>query len=142
MTAAPPTPELPPAKAWPWYSLGILAVLLGVGLYAVQLLLLKALATPWHTAVIGTLGIFLMLMAVLKKPSGLKLGGFLLLAFVVGGEWYFLLHMSRVPAYSGPAIAGAKLPPFAAAAADGSPFTPASLEKGQATALIFYRGRW
>jgi hypothetical protein len=46
------------------------------------------------------------------------------------------------PAYTGPAVAGQKVPAFAAILADGTPFTEKDLAQGNSTILLFFRGRW
>ncbi len=113
---------------------------LGVGIYAVQFFLLKQYVVPWYMPILGTLGILLMLRAMSRRWSVLRIVGLLGLGFLTALQWAMLLWLLRTPAYAGPDV-GKPIPIFAALRADGSPFTDRELT-GQPTVLLFFRGHW
>src|SRR5438105_12503974 len=123
-TPFPGKPLEPTGRSAVW--LGLAVGLLGPLLYVVQL---KAgrLVVPWYLPVLGTLGCLLVLASLGRRRS---LGRILLLGvlgFLALGEWFFLLSVSKLPAYSGPVAVGKPFPAFATTWADGTPFTEASL---------------
>ena len=65
-----------------------------------------------------------------------------LCGLLAGAQWYFLLSLSKVPAYTGPVSSGVSFPAFSTMLADGSPFDQDSFPGEQNTALVFFRGRW
>jgi len=122
-------------------GLGIVLVLLGPALYVVQLRA-KILTVPWYALAVGTAGVALLLLAALRRPSVWRIGALAVAGLVTGAEWYFVLSLSTVPAYTGPVEAGVAFPPFRTTLADGSVFNQDSMRGDQNTALVFFRGRW
>jgi hypothetical protein len=57
-------------------------------------------------------------------------------------QWLFLVSLSRLPIYDGPARGGQQMPAFQTARANGQPFTHQDLQDGTPTVLVFFRGRW
>jgi hypothetical protein len=100
------------------------------------------LTTPWYAPVLATGGIGLVLLALRRRLGAWRVLALVFVALVAVYQWWFLLAHTRLPAYAGPVAAGEPFPEFRAARADGSPFTRADLEGKQATALVFFRGRW
>jgi len=123
-----------------WFLTGLALVLLSPAFYNFQVFALRQFVTPWYVAVLGTAGVLLMLMAVARRWTVLRLVLLAVCVVLVAFEWFFLVSLSRSPAYSGPG-AGQAAPAFAAVRSDGTPFTSADL-RGQATVLLFYRGHW
>jgi hypothetical protein len=123
------------------FWLGIGVSLLGIVAVVTQYNL-KNLMVPWYLPALGTLGALLLLGAVARRPSIVRIVVLGLLAALAGFEWYFLVSASRLPAYEGPAQAGQTFPAFATTLADGRPFTEKDLQGGTPTVLVFFRGRW
>jgi hypothetical protein len=124
-----------------WLLLGIGLVVLGPVLYAIQFRA-KLLSVPWYMPALATAGVALFLLALLRRPTVWRGAVLLLGGLVAGAEWYFLVSLTKVPAYTGPASAGARLPAFSTTLADGSTLNQDSLRGEQNTALVFFRGRW
>src|SRR5262249_30565414 len=119
---------------------GVLLVILGPIAYNVQLHYFGQFVTPWYAAAMGTLGLALIVLALIRRWTVVRLIGIALCGLIVAFEWGFLLSFSRSPEYTGPP-AGQAAPSFSALRADGTPFTERDL-RGQGTALVFFRGRW
>lgn len=98
------------------------------------------MVTPWYVPAFGTLGALLAVWAFARGRGMGALAVAVLLTAFAGFQWFVVLS-SRLPAYAGPVEVGKPFPAFQTTRADGSPFTDADL-RGQATALVFYRGRW
>lgn len=124
-----------------YVTLGLGLVLLGVVLFVVQLQV-KILRVPWYLPALGTMGVALLLVAALRKPTVLRIAVLALSALLASGEWYFLLSLSKLPVYVGPVAIGASFPAFTTILADGSPFDQQNLRGEQDTAMVFFRGRW
>jgi hypothetical protein len=133
-TAAPP-------RRWPLFLLGVLLFFLGPIAYFVQISQ-GQLWMPWYTPILASAGVLLMLVSVVQRPGIFRIAGLMLFALLCAAQWFFMLVGARSPEYTGPAQAGAKIPAFATALADGQPFTDKDLAKDQRTLLVFYRGRW
>jgi hypothetical protein len=120
---------------------GLLAAPLGIAAYVLQM---KAavLTTPWYAPALATLGTVLVLVALLRRPTVWRAGALLLVGLLTAGEWWFLLGASRLPTYAGPVAVDRPFPEFAAALADGTPFTHDNLKGDQDTVLVFFRGHW
>jgi hypothetical protein len=128
-----------PGRLYLWLGIGL--VFLGPVLYLVQLRT-KVLSVPWYVPVLATVGVALIFLAVLRKPNIWRITAVVLCALPAGAEWYFLLSLSKVPAYTGPVAVGAPFPAFTTSLADGSAFNQDSLRGEQNTALVFFRGHW
>ena len=139
-TTAPP---LAPPKAGGRLLLwvGILAAVAGFVAYQFQMSAGR-LTTPWYAAALATLGTVLILVSLLRRFTMWRVLALLLIGALTAGEWWFLLSLSRSPAYAGPVAAGKPFPEFTAALANGTPFTHDSLKGDQDTVLVFFRGHW
>jgi hypothetical protein len=140
-TASPPVAEARRISGKPELWSGIGLVLLGPAVYAVQLWA-KILSVPWHVPALATAGLVLVLVAMLRRPTVWRIAALALCGLLTGAEWYFLLSLSKVPAYTGPVAVGASFPAFSTHLANGSVFDQDSLRGEQNTALVFFRGRW
>jgi hypothetical protein len=122
--------------------LGLVVGLLGPGLYVAQLLLLRRLTTPRYMPILGTVGVVLVLFALVRRRGVLRFLVAGLLLFLAAGEWWFLLWGSRLSPYTGPVTVGQHFPKFRTTLADGSSFDETRLPGKQATVMVFFRGRW
>jgi hypothetical protein len=128
----------------PGRSLLLLGVFLAVVGPVVMILLMfaaKILVTPWCAPILGTLGVALIVLALMRSRSMWRWTAVVIFTLIVGFQWWALLAM-RTPAYTGPVKAGQPFPAFASALADGSAFTQADLQGGQSTVMVFFRGHW
>jgi hypothetical protein len=100
------------------------------------------LRTPWYAPALDTVGMALILVALLRRVSVWRIAALLLIGALTAGEWWFLLSYSKLPEYRGPVSAGAPFPEFTAARADGTPFTQDNLKGDRDTVLVFFRGHW
>jgi hypothetical protein len=136
--------ETPPRLNSPgrlWLGLGLAVSLVGVLAYGLQLGL-KQLVVPWYLPVLGTVGVLMVLAAYWRRLTVTRFLSLGFLTLLCAGEWYFLVVMSRLPDYTGPAKVGQVLPSFTTQRADGQPFTDKDLQQGTPTVLLFFRGRW
>ena len=101
----------------------------------------KILITPWYAPVLGTLGVALIILALMRSRSIWRWTALVIFTLFVGFQWWALLAM-RTPAYTGPVKDGQHFPAFATALADGSTFTQADLQGDQNTVMVFFRGHW
>lgn len=138
-SATPVTVRQSTGRLYLWLGIGL--ALLGPVLYLLQVQL-RLLTVPWYAPLMATLGVAMVLFALARRWSWWRLLGLVFCGLLAGAEWYFLLSLSKLPAYAGPVAAGRPFPPFAVARADGSPFTQADLTGDQKTILLFFRGRW
>jgi hypothetical protein len=134
-----PANERSRGRAYFWAGIGL--CLLGLALVVVQYSL-KQLIVPWYTPALTTLGALLLLGSVARRRSIVRVIALGLVAALAGFEWYFLVSLTRLPAYEGPARAGQKIPAFRTTLADGRPFTEQDLQEGTPSVLVFFRGRW
>jgi hypothetical protein len=116
-------------------------MLLGPVLYVFQLQA-KILSVPWYVPTLASAGVALLVIAMLRTPTIWRGAILLLGGFLAGAEWYFLVSVSKVPAYSGPVSTEAPFPAFTTTRADGSVFDRDSLRGEQNSVLVFFRGRW
>ncbi|HMC89285.1 MAG TPA: hypothetical protein VKI17_07040 [Gemmataceae bacterium] len=135
-----PAVSAPPRRR-PLFLAGILIFLLGIGLYFIQLRM-RSFMVPWYVPVLATVGVALMALSLRQRRGILRIGTLILFVALCGFEWFFLLVVTKLPAFTGPAQPGARLPVFAATLADGTSFTNADLQKGTSSVLVFYRGHW
>lgn len=133
------TPEERSRGRWYFWA-GLLLCPLALALVFVQLSL-NYLATPWYQPILTTLGAGLLLAAVLRRWSMVRVVCLLLVAVLAGLEWYVLVSLMKLPEYQGP-VQGQTLPAFTAHFADGRSFSADDLSDGSERALIFFRGRW
>lgn len=135
-----PTPvPAPPGRLWLSLGMGlcILGPLLLVAQYGA-----KVLIVPWYLPALTTFGMVFVLWSIFVRHGVVRfvaLGLVMLFAVV---QWLFLGAMARLPSYEGPAKAGQPMPAFETILADGSEFTEKDLANGQASVLVFFRGRW
>ena len=124
-----------------YFWAGVGACLLGLALAVLQFSL-KQLFVPWYTPALATLGAFLLLVAVTRRLSVLRIVTLLLVTALAAFQWFFLVSLVKLPAYEGPAQAGRPLPAFRSVLADGRSFTEEDLRDGSRRVLVFFRGRW
>jgi hypothetical protein len=121
--------------------LGVLVALAGLAIYAAQLRA-KVLAAPWYAPILATVGLVLVVTALVRSRSVWRWAAAVFFTLFAAAQWVFLLALMSTPAYTGPVTAGQPFPAFTAALADGSPFNQESLKGDQNTVLVFFRGRW
>src|SRR6516165_5784766 len=91
-----------------WFGTGIAVFLLGLAGYIVQFSV-KQLVVPWYAPILATVGVLLVLVACLRRPTVVRFLGLAVLTLLCAGEWYFLVSLSRLPEYTGPAKVGQSL---------------------------------
>jgi hypothetical protein len=136
---APPATDRSRGRVYFWA--GVAACLLGIAL-AVAQFNLKILGVPWYTPALATLGVLLLLVALVQRWTILRVVALLLFGALAGFEWYALGVLLKLPAYEGPAQPGTQFPAFASTYADGRPFTDANCRDGSRRVMTFFRGRW
>jgi hypothetical protein len=128
----------------PGRSLLLLGVFLALGgelLYILLTFAAKILITPWYAPLLGTLGVALIIVALMRSRSIWRWTAVVIFTLFVAFEWFALLAM-RTPAYTGPVRDGQPFPAFATTLADGSAFTQADLQGDRNTLMVFFRGHW
>ena len=128
----------------PGRSLLFLGVLLAVAGPVLMMLLTfaaKILITNWYGPLLGTLGLALIILALMRSRSIWRWTAAVLVTLLVGFQWWALFAMG-LPAYTGPVKDGQPFPAFATTLADGSAFTQADLQGDQNTVMVFFRGHW
>ena len=134
--------ETAPKTGLPFFFLiGLLLIVAGPVIYAFQFGS-NQFPTPWYMPVLATVGVVMMAASVWRRGGILRILGTVFFLLVVALEWYFLLVVTRTPAYSGPAQVNTKVPDFTAKLANDEAFSSADLSKGQSTILLFFRGHW
>jgi hypothetical protein len=93
-----------PGSFYLWLGLGL--ALIGPIRYFVQLRL-KLLSVPWYVAVLATAAVGLVLVALLPRLTIWRVLALVFCALLMAGEWYFLVSLAKLPAYTGPVLAGA-----------------------------------
>jgi hypothetical protein len=136
-TTPPATRRRSPGRAYFWAGVGV--CLLGPAL-AVAQFSLKLQFVPWYSPALATLGALLLLAAVARRRGVVRVTALLLVTAVAALQWYFLVSLTKLPDYAGPAR-GDKLPAFRSTFADGRPFTEKDLRDGSWRVLVFFRGR-
>jgi hypothetical protein len=101
----------------------------------------KILITPWYAPLLGTLGVALIILALMRSRSIWRWTAAAIFTLLVAFQWYALLAM-RTPPYTGPVKDGKPFPAFATTLAEGSAFTRDSLKGDQNTVMVFFRGHW
>jgi hypothetical protein len=128
----------------PGRSLLLLGAFLAVAGPVVMILLMfaaKILVAPWYSPLLGTLGVALIVLALMRSRSIWRWTAVVVFTLLVGFQWWALLAM-RTPAYTGPVKDGQPFPAFATTLADGAAFTQADLQGDQKTVMVFFRGHW
>jgi hypothetical protein len=120
---------------------GVLAAVLGVVAYPFQVNA-GNLQTPWYALGLGALGTVAILVALRRRFSVWRVAALLVIGALTAFEGWVLFWGSAQPAYDGPAKEGQPFPEFAAARADGTPFTQDDLKGDQDTVMVFFRGHW
>ena len=101
----------------------------------------KILITPWYGPLLGTLGVVLIILALVRSRSIWRWTAVVFFTLLVAFQWWVLFAM-RTPAYTGPVKNGQPFPAFATTLADGSAFTQADLQGDRNTVMVFFRGHW
>jgi len=127
------------AKLYLWLGIGL--VLLGPVLMIAQFSA-KIMRVPWYLPALATAGAVLILVALLRRPSVWRVIALALAALLGSAEWYFIVSLSKLPAYTGPVENDRAVPAFTTTLADGSTFDQRSLHGEQNTVMTFFRGRW
>jgi hypothetical protein len=128
-----------PGRIYVW--LGILVALAGVAVYFIQFNA-KILRTPWYTPICATIGVGLVLLALVYSRTIWRWAALVFLTLLAAAEWHMVLQGLSTPTYAGPVQAGQPFPEFATTLADGSTFTQRDLKGEQNTVMVFFRGHW
>jgi hypothetical protein len=121
--------------------LGVFLALAGPVLMISLMFAAKILITPWYAPLLGTLGVALIVLALMRSRSIWRWTALVIFTLLVGFQWWALFGM-RTPAYTGPVKDGEPFPAFATTLANGSAFTQDDLKGDQNTVMVFYRGHW
>ena len=140
MSSMSPPPDRSRGRGYFW--LGLFLCVLGIGLAAVQLAVLKLTVTPWYSPALATIGAIVLLLSSSVRPTIPRVFFFVLVAAFAGLQWHALTNLMKLPEYQGPVAAGKSIPAFTSTSADGKPFTEADLRDGSRRAMVFFRGRW
>src|SRR5262245_17879652 len=109
-----------PTARHPGRSLLLLGVFLALAGPVLMMLLTfaaKILVTPWYAPLLGTLGVALIILALVRSRSIWRWTAAVIFTLFVVFQWYTLLAM-RLPAYTGPVKDGEPFPAFATSLAD------------------------
>jgi hypothetical protein len=132
------------ARQHPGRALLLLGVFLAIGGYALNMALMfgaKILRESWYAPILGTLGLALIILALMRSRSIWRWTAVVIFTLFVAFQWWALFAM-RLPAYTGPVKDGQPFPAFATTLADGSAFTQDDLKGDQNTVMVFFRGHW
>ena len=129
------------ARRWPLFLMGLALFLAGPILNAIEVTNGR-LTMPWYLPILASLGVLFMIASVWQRGGLLRISGLVIFAVLCGLIWFFVLVMSKVPNYTGPAQPGKKIPAFTTKLADGRTFSSDELEEGDRSVLLFFRGRW
>ena len=122
---------------WGGIGLALLAIALCFAQYSV-----KSLIVPWYLPGLTTLGACLVVYSLLRRVSVVRVLALGLIGALAAFEWYFLMALTLLPGYDGPARAGQTIPAFQTTLADGRPFSDKDLRSGKPSVVLFFRGRW
>ena len=123
-----------------WF--GIVVTILGIVAYAALLMGAQLLHTPWYAPLLAVVGVGLSFIAARRKPGLWRYAALIFCCLMVVAELMFLFSFTRLPKYSGPAVAGQPFPEFATRLANNTVFSNSDFVGPKNTALIFYRGHW
>src|SRR5215471_13347532 len=121
--------------------LGVFVAVAGPVLMMLLTFAAKVLITPWYVPLLGTLGVALIVLALMRSRSIWRWTAVVIFTLLVAFQWWALLAMAR-PAYTGPVKDGQPFPAFATTLADAAAFTQADLKGDQNTVMVFFRGHW
>ena len=121
--------------------LGVLLALAGPVLMMVLTFGAGILVAPWYAPLLGTLGVALLILALVQSRSAWRWAALVVFTPFVAFQWAAVLAM-RTPDYTGPVRVGEPFPAFATTLADGSPYAQADLKGDRDTVMVFFRGRW
>lgn len=121
--------------------LGVFLALAGPVLMISLMFAAKILTAPWYAPLLGTLGVALIILSLMRSRSLWRWTAVVIFTLFVAFQWYALLAM-RTPAYTGPVKAGQPFPAFATTLADGSSLTQDDFKGGHNTVMVFFRGHW
>jgi len=133
-----------PTARHPGRSLLLVGVLVAISGPVLMILLTfaaKILIANWYGPLLGTLGVALMVMALMRSRSVWRWTALVIFTLLAGFGWWALFAM-RLPAYTGPVKNGEPFPAFASTLADGAAFTQEHLKGDQHTVMVFFRGHW
>jgi len=125
----------------PLLLLGVFLAVAGPALMMLLTFAAKILITPWYAPVLGTLGVALIILALMRSRSIWRWTAVVIFTLLAGFQWWALFAMG-LPAYTGPVKDGQPFPAFATTLADGSAFTQAHLQGDENTVMVFFRGHW
>src|SRR5215831_17702524 len=125
----------------PLLLLGVLVALAGPVLMILLTFAAKILITNWYGPLLGTLGLALIILALMRSRSVWRWTAVVIFTLLVGFQWFALLAM-RLPEYTGPVKDGQPFPAFSTTLADGSAFTQDDLKGDRNTVMVFFRGHW
>jgi hypothetical protein len=114
--------------------------LLGIVSYVGQVWL-KRLTVPWYMPILATLGVVLVVIALLERRNLSRWLVLVAVVLVAVAEWVLLYGM-RLPPYAGPITVGRPFPAFKTSRPDGTPFTERDLAGAGNSVLVIFRGRW
>jgi hypothetical protein len=120
---------------------GVLVAVAGPVLTILLTFAAKILITPWYAPLLGTLGVALIILALMRSRTLWRWTAVVIFTLFVAFQWWVVLAM-RTPAYTGPVKDGQPFPAFATTLAIGSTFTQADLQGDQNTVMVFFRGHW
>lgn len=121
--------------------LGVLAAVAGPVLMILLMFVAKILITPWYAPLLGTLGVALIILALMRSRTVWRWTALVVFTLFVAFQWWALFAM-RTPAYTGPVKDDQPFPAFATRLADDSAFTQDDLKGEQNTVMVFFRGHW
>ena len=121
--------------------LGVLVAVAGPVLMFLLMFAAKILITPWYAPLLGTLGVALIVLALMRSRSIWRWTALVIFTLLAGFGWWALFAMG-LPAYTGPVKDGQAFPAFATTLADGSAFARDDLKGDQNTVMVFFRGHW
>jgi hypothetical protein len=125
----------------PLLLLGVLLAIAGPALMMVLMFAASIMFTPWYAPILGTLGLALIILALVRSRSIWRWTAVVVFTLFVGFQWWALFAM-QLPDYTGPVKDGDPFPAFATTLADGSAFTQDNLKGDKNTVLVFFRGHW
>jgi hypothetical protein len=120
---------------------GVLIALAGWVLMFLLIFVAKILITNWYGPLLGTLGVALIVLALMRSRSIWRWTAAVIFTLLAGFQWWALFAMA-LPAYTGPVKDGQTFPAFATRLADGSAFSQDDLKGDQNTVMVFFRGHW